>query len=763
MFKALGMTLFNNGYEVIPIDGKRPVINGWQDIELTEEVVHEWAENGKGGLNIGVRCGDVYAADFDFYDKDISDKVSKSFVAEFGPAPIRVGQAPKKLLVYKGIEGQTKLKRSWRDADDVVHGFELLGKGQQFAAFGVHPDTGKDYEWLNESLEDNATHELKTLNFEKVKAWMAKIEVPSDWVEIGGGSVDDLGDFEGLIDAGDYDKLTEDEVIEYLEFIDNNMENDDWVKVGMSLYSWDEDEGLAIWEAWSKGGASYKKGETRKRWRSFEDGVRVTVGTLIYMAKLGGWKPPSFRERLSKCTNEDEMKVVATDIKDSKVDNLERQTLAGLMKNMIRDFTGVSVPIADVRRLVTTPTITEARPRPEWCNNWVYVLSHQQYVHLNNLSCYSGAAFNLRCGVRIPVSESGNKPSAVSYVADGGFISIVDKMEYNPTNADKIIGKTLNTYREKDVPVATERSEVNEKLIWSHMVGLIGEDDALVFLQWMAWQVQRTGELVRWSPIIVGDEGIGKSFFGVMISSALGERNVGVVSPNTIKSQFNSWAEGVVVNVLQELKLTGHNRFDVANAVKPLITDPIIEIHGKGLKPYSVRNVTNYMVFSNFKDAVPLNTKDRRWWVSFAREYEGSPEYFNELFAAAKDAGAVRAWLESVNLPDNFNSRAPLTEAKKGVIETEKSMTEGLQEAEDLLAKGSEWWTEKVFSSHEFREQLELEVGPLTTRSVNFLFKKLGFYQKGLVKINGDVKRIWLKNHMDNKDIRAEIGNNSEI
>jgi len=240
--------------------------------------------------------------------------------------------------------------------------------------------------------------------------------------------------------------------------------------------------------------------------------------------------------------------------------------------------------------------------------------------------------------------------------------------------------------------------------------------------------------------------------------------NVGLVSPNTIKSSFNGWAEGVAVNVLQELKLTGHNRFDIANALKPLFTDPDIEINNKGLKPYVVRNVTNYLVFSNFRDSVPIqNYHDRRWWVSFATAHKMGHGYFTKLFEAIRDGGAMRAWLESIDIPDGFDGVAPMNNSKRSVIETEKAMTDGQHEAEQMLVTGGEWWTEKVFSSSEFREAIELEIGPLSNRDANYLFKKMGYSQQGVVKIHGSARRVWTKTFLTNDEIRSELGYNESI
>ena len=64
-----------------------------------------------------------------------------------GDAPVRFGQAPKRLRVYRTAEPFTKLSTAgYRLPGDEpgakAHKVEILAAGQQFVAYGVHPDTG---------------------------------------------------------------------------------------------------------------------------------------------------------------------------------------------------------------------------------------------------------------------------------------------------------------------------------------------------------------------------------------------------------------------------------------------------------------------------------------------------------------------------------------------------------------------------------------------------------------------------------------------
>ncbi len=73
-----------------------------------------------------------------------------------------------------------------------------------------------------------------------------------------------------------------------LDFADH----DDWVRVGMALHSVGDPALLDDWDQWSAGDPSkYTPGECQKRWRSFNGGGAVTLGTLVHWAWGDGPKP----------------------------------------------------------------------------------------------------------------------------------------------------------------------------------------------------------------------------------------------------------------------------------------------------------------------------------------------------------------------------------------------------------------------------------------------------------------------------------------
>ena len=85
---------------------------------------------------------------------------------ELGETPcIRIGLAPKRLLVYRAETPFKSLKR---------HPLEALGLGSQFVAYAMHPDTGRPYEWPVDHLADVPLFDLPAVSEAQVRAFLDK-------------------------------------------------------------------------------------------------------------------------------------------------------------------------------------------------------------------------------------------------------------------------------------------------------------------------------------------------------------------------------------------------------------------------------------------------------------------------------------------------------------------------------------------------------------------------------------------------------------
>ena len=553
----------------------------------------------------------------------------------------------------------------------------------------------------------------------------------------------------------------EDKVLMMLDKLDPSMKNDEWVKVGMALHDWDPIKGKELWEEWSQSGDNYEEGQTDKRWKSFKIGHGVTLGTISYMVKEVAYDEASEKvnEIIKKIQYSNEKQIefeLFPKIRKLGFSKIALEKVAKSIQDRLKELTKARMPISEIRNEISFNGVVsgefiEEGEIPEWTKAWVYVNSHTCFANLETLRLLKTEAFNLKNGKYVPDSTNGSKQSAAKYVADRGFIETVDMMAYLPNINESIVTiddfKVLNSFNSKTVPKAvseyTEDGMKAIELVKKHINFICGNDkNSHIFTKWIAHQVQFPGKQILWSPVIQSIQGVGKSFFGELLRCCLGDRNVGTVSPTQVVSDFNGWATGVSVNVLEELRVKGHNRHDAVNSLKPLVTDRMIQINDKGVKQFMTYNTTNYICFTNYKDSIPLDSDDRRWWVVFVPidsldemaeiVGESAMTYFPKLFHAVRTYGCeIRKWLLEFELTKEFLAikQAPMTDDKMSMIATEESSLEGYVEVKEMIEKGSKYYNKNVVSSSDLFDDLMFKYPDIeiNTSKRNQILKKLGF------------------------------------
>jgi hypothetical protein len=206
------------------------------------------------------------------------------------------------------------------------------------------------------------------------------------------------------------------------------------------------------------------------------------------------------------------------------------------------------------------------------------------------------------------------------------------------------------------------------------------------------------------------------------------------------------------------LKQHGHNRFDVMNALKPLITNDIAEIHPKGRAPYMAPNTANYLLLSNYMDGAPVTDGDRRYmFLHSAIELDAarsmsSGGYFNRLFGALQaHPGAIRRWLLGYSLHPEFvvDGRAPDTQVRSIVLEAVKPELDSL--VEDVI-EDDFFGDTLVFS--ELVTALKLAGATLVSeKNVGASLGRLGYGFMGRQRRGGARCRVWSRKKLSTQEI----------
>lgn len=172
-----------------------------------------------------------------------------------------------------------------------------------------------------------------------------------------------------------------------------------------------------------------------------------------------------------------------------------------------------------------------------------------------------------------------------------------------------------------------------------------GRADAFEYvLKWQAHMLQRPWELPETALILAGPEGLGKGQFVATLTEIVGLPNTYIAThAGQVGGNFNSHLEGRILVNANEAAWAG--RRDEFNALKALITDPLISFEAKGIPARTGNNFARVIMTTNEGWAVPADAGSRRFVVldvSAARK--GDFEFFEGLAAWRKNGGAA-AWM----------------------------------------------------------------------------------------------------------------------
>lgn len=202
-----------------------------------------------------------------------------------------------------------------------------------------------------------------------------------------------------------------------------------------------------------------------------------------------------------------------------------------------------------------------------------------------------------------------------------------------------------------------------------HLEYLLPDVEArLHLLRWMAFTVQRPAQRVKHALVLSGKQGTGKSYMARVMKQIHGPSNVHEVSVEELHGQFTAWIEGKQVVLIEELMAGG--RLELANKLKPILTQEVIRINEKHRRVYQVRNLASFFCTTNHEDPIYVEEGDRRWWFYRSPAEPRSPEYYFALEQwTAENAGAIKGYLSKVDLNGfNPNAAPPITKDKERLI-----------------------------------------------------------------------------------------------
>lgn len=794
--KNYGNVLISRGYEICraQLGTKRPVGYGWQKkpLEPADVIKHP-------NYSVGIITKHTPAIDIDVDDEECATLV-RNFIDEcFDSPPFRYGKKPRQLAIFKTSEPFKKLmSNKYVDEIGLEHRVEILGDGQMFVAYGKHK-SGKEYRWTE---EPPLLNDLPELNLELAKKVIKFFENLAEnkfgWEIVNRRRVPDMSD--GSADIADLQIPTDhtlDEIVEVLEDLDEkywNGDRDDWLNVGMAIHHQCQgcDEGFEIFDTWSSPYVGYSREECETVWRSFDSSANrkvITFRAVVTWAKESRelahkQKVEDIKKSLEEIENkEDEKKLkrVLEEIKNTDISPLDKLSIESLVKDAAKKVTGASPTKGDVKALCKKRSAVSGAP--PWANPYVWVESDDKFYHLDDQHVVSERSFNVRHNRHTVPAELGR---ASDYLFSLGLVESVQGLRYIPGGGERVRDETniwVNTYRPSGVPFDPNYSlsdkeqtaikifeyHIREHLMDSTKSG--GRRNGQLLLDYLSYVLRNPGKRVTWAIILKGTTGDGKTFLCDIMQALIGRDNFNVLNPELLSTPFTGWATGSVLTVMEEIHVNGKDRYEIANKLKPYITNDFINVNEKFIKQYTARNYTNYLATTNYESAIPIEDNDRRFAPMFTRWNKTdlcafkkeNPTYYHRLFNCFRYLEAINYFLRTREISSEFQpvGDAPVTWERELMIDLNRSQDENT--IVELIAEHGDsnpTCCETLIDIRTLKRLWQTSLGqPYPQRGVSKILERLGYQRYPSFKHPQTVIRtLWGKDRsLPGKVLRQKI------
>lgn len=567
-----------SGIPVLPLEPneKRLPLEGginYMSATTKESTVRKWfGPDGKyRGFNIGIGCGTkngIMALDIDTKPvagttgvKELKKITDKEGPLPDGPCQMTPSGGRHYLYVWQ--------ENAASSSNKVANGIDTRG-GTADRCTGhivAYPSkvNGKSYEWESGG------------EVPPMPEWLS-ISLGQPWKE-------------KEKDASDKREVPTHQINRMLSVIDpDNLSYEDWYKVGMALKSTCGEDGLELWDEWSRSGSRRKNGECTSRWKTFDEDGRVGFGTLLFLAREAGWRPLPGDVTGGSISAEIEEKVLQFN-KEFALVRMGKSVLVATFHDRygveflgMQGFYDICLP-----RKICVPTRNGPAER-QLADIW---MAHEQRREYRRIGVY-------------PNNDNGSD--------------------------------VLNMWTGWGVK---PDSEAKCDLWLKHIRTVICDGNEHIYewvLDWMADAVQNPRDIKGTAIILRGVEGCGKGAFADTFGKLFGKHYVHFISSERVTDRFNALLNGNIVVYADEVLWPGDRR--AANILKGLVSESRITIESKGVDSIEVDNLNRVIIASNEKWIVPAGPQSRRWLVlNVNPSVAKNRPYFNALFDEIKNGG----------------------------------------------------------------------------------------------------------------------------
>lgn len=814
-FKSLALNLFRQGYSVIPITphdipsksaGKQPAFEGWASADINETEILKWqAKYARYG--VGIRTWHTPAVDIDCLDAEAAAHMRTFVESLAGFAPARVGRQPKTLLLYRANEPFTKVKsHTWVDDWGEENAVEILGAGQQFVAYGIHPKTVKPYEWITAEQPENtpALTGLEALTLEQARQIVDEFDRYADalgWTkhpkrhksrgqyaeaDEGRSAEADPDDWVDADDVKDKWEGTHEELAALMLTVPPAEDYDDWYPVLAALKDAERepDEFRDIALEWSARASNFDEDAFDQKWDkgSFNRaGNNVfSIRTLMRKADTARMESEIEEEIVPEFAEARTLKEwdrAAERLRETPVFGTLREHAVIMACEHYKRITGKTIPTA-TKRFALSVDYSQFEP-PEWIRPWVFIQTENIFVHRVSAMRLVPHAFNNTLARHTKAMNVTPEIFATQLCP----IPMIDGTMYYPaahgdmpgnvwvpTQTEEgedffmFQGKTfLNTFRPATIPAVADKLSKAGRMAADVVINYFrvqfpDDREFMRIMDWLAWVVNNPTKRVSYALLILGGQGSGKSIIKKFMTYMLGAENVGTVSNQIIHKSFSAWQAGNILKVIEEISVSGH-RYDVMNVLKEPISNETLFIERKHRDGVEEVNTASWMAYTNDIAALPVTRLDRRWLIvrsqfktkehiqAYLAEH---PTFFKDFERAfTRHAGQIKRFLADWTYSDDFDptGHAPVTTSQEDMMYTAyDDFTDAILSCVDSAECAG--ITPDLIHSHAISVHVPREYRP-SMRHVASRLEDIGYYRLGpgrvQVRLNGRLGTVYAR------------------
>jgi hypothetical protein len=297
----------------------------------------------------------------------------------------------------------------------------------------------------------------------------------------------------------------------------------------------------------------------------------------------------------------------------------------------------------------------------------------------------------------------------------------------------------INTWREHKITTQTDDLTEKRGIFVKHVEFIFGAD-ASKFLDWCAHIFQKPGELPSFGFVhIAREHGLGRNWISAVLARLMpGNVAASLDLVGMLNSNYNERLSHCLLAIVDEIHVGGSSDWRHSNKLREIITADRRHINPKYGRQRVEFNCCRWLILSNHTGAVPLDEKDRRFYVVQCLEKPRSSDYYKRIYAALHDRefiAGVGAYLKNRDISSfNCGERPPMNEAKQALISASKS------EADHMSERVASHWPVDIIYLSEFSYLLDIHSN--NSRYLAHVLDRAGIKRLTLIRTTGGYREV---------------------